>query len=261
LQESNTCLHFSVFSLLYLQISIKENILPSVSIVIPAYNEEKRLPKTLEKIKDYLSKTGIDAEVLVVDDGSTDATAAAASQYGAIVVKNPGNHGKGYSIAHGFSEAKGKIIFFSDADLSTPIEFMEPFLALHNEGFDIVAASRAVPGAAKKIKQPFYRDFMGRTFNLFVQVLTGLKIHDTQCGFKSFKRDCAMEILKRRTIDGFGFDVEFLYIAKMLKYKICESPVEWFDAPGTKVNPLRDSAKMFFNLIEILIKRLSGRYR
>ncbi|PKL91910.1 MAG: glycosyl transferase [Candidatus Goldiibacteriota bacterium HGW-Goldbacteria-1] len=244
-----------------MHINFKEKNLPSVSIVIPAFNEENRLPKTLELIRDYLVKSGTDAEIIVVDDGSSDATVSIAEKYGVSVIKNPGNRGKGYSVAHGFLKSSGEIIFFSDADLSTPIEFMAPFIKLHNDGFDIVVASRAVPGAFKKIKQPFYRDFMGRTFNLFVKTMTGLKINDTQCGFKSFRRSCALEIVKRRTIDGFGFDVEFLYIAKLLKYKICESPVEWFDAPGTKVNPLRDSAKMFFNLIEIVFKRLSGRYK
>jgi len=237
--------------------------LPKISIVIPAYNEEKRLPRTLDTIKNYLQERKLDAEVIVVDDGSTDATAAVAAMTTGInitVIKNPGNRGKGYSVSHGFSKSEGNVIFFTDADLSTPISFIEPFMKQHESGYDVVAASRAVPGAAKKVRQPFYRDFMGRIFNLFVRAFTGLKLRDTQCGFKSFRRECALEIIKRRTIDDFGFDVEFLYIANMLKYRICEYPVEWYDVPGTKVNAVRDSARMFLDLLDINLKRLKGRY-
>ncbi len=237
--------------------------MPKISIVIPAFNEEKRLPRTLDTIKNYVLSKKLDAEVIVVDDGSSDATAAAAAMTSGInitVIKNPGNRGKGYSVAHGFSKAEGEIIFFTDADLSTPVSFIEPFLKQHEAGFDIVAASRAVPGSAKRVKQPFYRDMMGRVFNFFVRLLTGLKLRDTQCGFKSFKKECAAEIIKRRTIDDFGFDVEFLYIANMLNYKICEYPVEWYDVPGTKVNAFKDSLKMFIDLIDINIKRIKGRY-
>ncbi len=225
-----------------------------VSIVIPAFNEELRLGSTLAKIKDYLDSRGFEHEVIVVDDGSSDKTAQVAEDFKGLslrVLKNEKNSGKGYSINRGMLEARGNLILFSDADMSTPIEFFDSFIEHHERGFDIVIASRAIDRSLVRKKQPFLREMMGRVFNLFVRLITGLPIKDTQCGFKSFKRQAVQTIYPKQTIFDFGFDVEILYIAKMRGYKIMEAPVEWYDSPASKVSALKDSFMMFFDLIRI----------
>lgn len=225
-----------------------------VSIVIPAFNEEKRLASTLSRIKLYLDSRGGKHEVIVVDDGSTDKTAQVAEEFRGLslrVLKNEKNSGKGYSINRGMLEAGGDIVLFTDADMSTPIEFFDHFIKHHENGYDIVIASRAIDRSLIKKKQPFFREIMGRIFNLCVRLITGLQIKDTQCGFKSFKRRAVREIYPKQTIYDFGFDVEILYVAKMSGFKIMETPVEWYDSPATKVNALKDSFMMFIGLIRV----------
>jgi dolichyl-phosphate beta-glucosyltransferase len=234
----------------------------SVSVVIPAYNEEKRLPFTLEKIKKYFDSRDLAYEVIVVNDGSTDNTVEKAKSFSGLnlrVIDNRQNHGKGYCVRAGMLDARNDIILFSDADMSTPIEYLDAFLKLHEQSFDVIIASRAIDRKLVKAKQPLFREIMGRIFNFSMQAITGLRIRDTQCGFKSFKREAAGIIFKRQTIPGFGFDAEVLYIAKVHGFKIKETPVEWYDAPGTKVSVF-NSAKAFIDLVDIKIKHLKGLY-
>ena len=233
----------------------------SLSLIIPAYNEEKRLPNSLKIIREYLENRISDYEVLIIDDGSTDNTASVSEPgLNMRVVKNIKNMGKGYSINNGVKEASKDIILFSDADLSTPIEFIEPFMKAHEQGFDIISASRAVKGSVKNKKQPFYRDLMGKIFNLFVRIVTGLPIKDTQCGFKSFTNKCAKDVYSKQTVFDFGFDVEILFIAKHRGYKILEHPVNWHDVEGSKVNAIRDSVKMFAELFTVRSNAKKGLY-
>ena len=199
----------------------------------------------------------------IVSDGSTDNTVPIAADFKGLnirIFENKENRGKGYCVNIGISNAQNDIILFSDADLSTPIEHLDDFISLHSEGFDVVIASRALDRKMILQKQPFLRDTMGRFFNFFVRKITGLEIKDTQCGFKSFKKNAAKQIFSRQTIFDFGFDVEILYIAKLHEYKIKETPAAWSDSPGTKVSPLKDSAKMFFDLIDIRQKHKKGVY-
>ncbi len=235
----------------------------SVSIIIPAYNEEKRLPDTIEKIIDFVNKYKLNAEIIVINDGSTDKTAEIVLKYNKNnirLINNEKNMGKGFCINRGVMESKNEIILFSDADLSTPIEFLIPFLKNHEMGYDIVIASRACKGAEKKIKQPFIRDTMGKIFNIFVRTILGLNIKDTQCGFKSFKNNIAKDVFSKQTIFDFGFDPEILFIAQKKGYKIKEHPVEWYNSEGTKVKAIKDSFKMFFELFKIKKNYKKGLY-
>ncbi|MGD0566239.1 MAG: dolichyl-phosphate beta-glucosyltransferase [Candidatus Goldiibacteriota bacterium] len=234
-----------------------------VSIIIPAYNEEKRLPATLQKISAFIKKKKLKAEIIVVDDGSTDNTSGAALAFKGAkirVIKNPGNMGKGYSVKNGAMGASGDIILFTDADLSTPIKHLEEFIAFHKKGYDVVIASRDLVESKVMVPQSHLREFGGKFFNLMVRVVTGLMVHDTQCGFKSFTKKAAGIIFPRQTIFNFGFDVELLYIASRRGLSIKESAVEWYNDSATKVKFLRDSVKMFAELFIIRFNGAGGRY-
>ena len=229
----------------------------NLSIIIPAYNEEKRLGRTLEEIRTYFQDKDCVYEVIIVDDGSSDNTTFVASdsllakESKLKVVKNEINRGKGFSVRRGMADAIGELILFSDADLSTPIEEIEK-LNLHLlNGFDAAIGSRSIQGSQVKEPQPKYRVLMGKTFNLMVRAFVLKGFIDTQCGFKLFKKKCIENILPKMKINGFSFDVEMLYIATSNGYKIKEVPVVWIDSKGSKVNPLYDSAKMFMDLIFI----------
>jgi dolichyl-phosphate beta-glucosyltransferase len=236
--------------------------MPSVSIIIPAYNEEKRLPGTLSRVKKFLSAAKIRAEIIVVDDGSSDGTAALVKKEKSVkLVSNKINSGKGFSIKRGALAAKRDIVLFTDADLSTPIAFLKPFMREHAAGVDVVVASRDIAGSKVKVPQNIFRETAGKIFNLFVRAITGLPIHDTQCGFKSFTRKAAREIFSRQTIPGFGFDAEALFIAKKHGLKIREYPVEWYNSPATKVSFFTDSLRMFAELFKIRFNDLKGLYK
>ena len=226
-----------------------------VSIVIPAYNEERRLGRTLERICGYTPTCCTIREIVVVDDGSTDGTVPLVERWTengcrTRLLRNPGNRGKGYSVRHGVLEARSPVILFSDADLSTPIEEIERLYPAI-ERAPVVIGSRALPESVLEVHQPLYRELSGRAFNLFFQAVVLPGVHDSQCGFKMFEREAARDIFSRLTIDGFGFDIELLYLARRLGYAIEEVGVRWIDDPDTKVTLFRDAPRMFADLVRV----------
>ncbi len=238
---------------------------PSLSVVIPAYNEEERLPGTLEKVASYLSSRGREFEILVVDDGSTDGTAEVALSFSSRVplrvLRNERNRGKGYSVRRGMLEARGELRLFTDADLSTPIEELPKLeRAILEEGFDVAIASRGLPQSKLVVRQPLWREMLGRAFNLYIQALLLPGIWDTQCGFKLFTAEAAEEVFRRTTLEGFGFDFEALYIAKKLGFKIKEVPVTWVHSPKTKVKVLRDGISMGLDALKVRANDLKRLY-
>ncbi|MBI2298565.1 MAG: glycosyltransferase family 2 protein [Armatimonadetes bacterium] len=223
--------------------------LVDISVVIPAYCEEQRLGPTLSRMREYLTQRGGTAEIIVVDDGSADHTSGVARESLAgyprhEVLRNEPNAGKGASVRRGMLAAAGEVVLFSDADLSTPIEEMEKLLAAHAEGAHIAVGSRALRESRIEVHQSRLRETMGRCFNLFIRAFVLGGIRDTQCGFKSFKRETIVPIFRRQTIERWGFDVEILYIARRLGYTVAEVPVVWRNDEATKVNAGADGLKM-----------------
>jgi dolichyl-phosphate beta-glucosyltransferase len=241
--------------------------LPSLSIVIPAYNEERRLPPTLSAVRAYLDARAFpDAEILVVDDGSRDGTAAlveAVAREDARVhlLRNPGNRGKGYSVRHGMIQARGEWILFSDADLSAPIEELDKLLqAALDRGAQVAIGSRALDRSLIGVHQSRWRELIGIALNRVMRVVTGLPFADTQCGFKLYARDAARLIFARQQLDGFSFDVEDLFIARVLGIAATEVAVRWNNVEGTKVG-IMVGPQFFLDLLMIHYYRLGGRYR
>jgi len=241
---------------------------PKLSIVIPAFNEAARLPRALAKIRAYLLERKLNAEVIVVDDGSTDATARiveeAAPEWprelGTLrLVSNGENRGKGYSVRHGMLEARGSIALFTDADLSAPIEELEKLLAALCNA-EVAFGSRAVDRRLITVHQSRLREIAGIIFNRFVRVITGLPFEDTQCGFKAFVMDRARIIFEQQRIERFGFDPEILFLAKRHGLRSVEVPVLWAHDPATKVNVYSDSVQMFLDLLVIRWNAILGRY-
>lgn len=236
-----------------------------LSIVIPAFNEENRIEDTISRIQQYLDKQAYSSEIIVVDDGSYDNTTIlveklALEMQNLILVKNGENKGKGYSVRNGFLHSSGQFLLFSDADLATPIEEIEKLLFHLNNGYEVAIGSRALKESDIQIHQPWHRETMGKVFNLLVRALIVGNFKDTQCGFKCFLRNAALEICKRQKMERFSFDVEMIYIAQKLGYKVREVPIQWFDCPHSKVNALKDSYKMFMDLMKIRINVLKGFY-
>jgi dolichyl-phosphate beta-glucosyltransferase len=220
---------------------------PFLSVVIPAYNEARRLGPTLEAVSAYLA--GTPHEILVVDDGSRDETSAVAGRVAGVrVLRLETNRGKGAAVRHGMLEARGEWVLMSDADLSTPIDEYDRLKEHLKAGADIAIGSRGLRQAEIEVSQPFYRVFMGKTFNLLVQALLLPGIWDTQCGFKLFSRSAARAVFERVGLSGFGFDVEAVYIAKRLGLRVDEVPVRWRNDPDTRVNAWRDSLRTFREL-------------
>ncbi len=237
-----------------------------LSVVIPAYNEEKRIERTLREIIAYLKSKPFMSEIIIVNDGSSDKTFDTAKAIlngfeGSQIVSRTENKGKGYSVREGVLNAGGDIILFSDADLSTPIQEFDKLHEWIKKGYDIVIGSRAVKGAEVVVHQNMLRECMGKIFNIFVQALTLRGLNDTQCGFKCFRGKTAQDVFTRQTIMGFGFDVEILFIARILGYKLKESPVRWLNAPKSKVSIFRDPLKMFLDLFKIRLNHILGRYK
>jgi dolichyl-phosphate beta-glucosyltransferase len=241
---------------------------PELSIIIPAFNEEKRLPRTLERIRGYLaSRPGRleSTEVLIVDDGSRDGTAQVATEWsqrlpGWRLVSNGENRGKGYSVRHGMLEARGRITLFTDADLSSPIEECEKLFAAIDSGYQVAVGSRALDRTLIEVHQPRYREVAGIIFNLFVRLFIRIPIHDTQCGFKAFVREPCAIVFEQQRIEGFGFDPEILYLARHHGLREAEVPVRWANDPATKVNMARESIRMFGDLLVIRWNGVRGRY-
>jgi len=241
---------------------------PELSIIIPAYNEEKRLPRTLARIRDYFTDArahGREIEILVVDDGSTDGTARVAQEWMREMpclrlISNNMNRGKGYSVRHGMLEARGRVVLFTDADLSSPIEESEKLLAAIEAGSDVAIGSRAMDRTLIKVHQSRLREIAGIIFNSFVKLFTGLPFQDTQCGFKAFVRERSKIIFEQQRVERFGFDPEILFLAQRHGLRSTEVPVRWAHDDATRVNVMRDSLQMFGDLLFIRWNCLLGRY-
>jgi glycosyltransferase involved in cell wall biosynthesis len=239
---------------------------PELSIIIPAVNEERRLPETIEKVHKYLTDRGFCAEVLVVDDGSTDRTSeivdAAAERFPEVRrITNPTNHGKGFAVRQGMLEARGEIALFSDADLSTPIEEADKLIAAIREGcYDGAIGSRNLDRRLIETHQSALREAGGRLFHLAVRLLTGLPFADTQCGFKAFRCDRARGLFEQQRIVGFGFDPEILYLAERHGLRVVEVPVRWAHDPRSKVRLLSDGPRMLGELWTIRRNAWRGLY-
>ena len=248
---------------------------PFLSVVIPAYNEATRLPVTLERVMQYLEGRDYTYEVLVVDDGSEDATADIVDEVAARhpdlgVVRNP-HRGKGYAVRTGMLKARGRFILYSDADFSAPIEEIEKLLPHLKGRYSIAIGSREGSGAVR-YDEPFYRHLMGRVFNTFVRLVALPQFHDTQCGFKAFRRDAAYTLFRNLHLYGdnaadvkgamvTGFDVEVLYLGLKWGYKIKEVPVRWYYSKGANVNPLKDSYRMLRDIFKVRLNDVRGVYR
>jgi glycosyltransferase involved in cell wall biosynthesis len=235
-----------------------------LSIVIPSYNEELRLPATLERIAEFLPSLGAETEILVVDDGSKDDTAEVAESFrkkfpSLRVLSNGVNRGKGYSVRHGMLEARGHSVLFTDADLSAPIE-EAPKLLQALKTHDVAIGSRALDRSLITVHESRFREFAGIIFNTIVRLTLRLPFVDTQCGFKAFRRDSCRIIFEQQRIERFGFDPELLYLARHHGLQTVEIPVRWAHSPATKVNMLRDSILMFLDVFTIRLNALAGRY-
>ena len=237
---------------------------PLLSLVIPAYNEESRLPATLRSVSDALEAYGEPYEVLVVVNGSTDRTAdvvkAAAKRDSNIKLIVTPLAGKGRAVKIGITESSGDRIVFADADLSTPIEEVVALADRLNHKYQVVIASREGHGA-HRYSEPYTRHLMGRVFNLVVRMLAVPGIQDTQCGFKAFSRECARDVFRRQRIDGFGFDVELLFLARQRGYGILEVPVTWVYSDNTRVDKVRDTIRMFRDVLRVRLNAIRGTYR
>ncbi len=238
-----------------------------LSVIIPAYNEEKRIGGTLEKIESYLQGSSLasEVEIILVDDGSVDGTVeaakGAAGELACKVLENGTNKGKGYSVRRGMLAASGNLVLFSDADLSTPIEELRNMLPFFDKGFDVVIGSRAVEGSVLEVPQPPIRQAMGKVFNFIIRVVVLGGFSDTQCGFKCFKKEAAEKVFTLQKLNGFSFDVEALYIAKRLGLKVYEMPVRWIDSPDSRVSIIGSPFFMILELLKIRLNALRGFYR
>ncbi len=231
---------------------------PLLSIIIPAYNEEARLPESLQQVAEFVAEQSYAVEVIVVNNNSHDATPHIAREFAAthpyLRVFDEPRQGKGAAVKAGMLAGRGEYLFFCDADFSMPVKEISKFMPPALDGYDVAIASREMPGA-RRIGEPEYRHLMGRVFNLIVRLLAIPRIQDTQCGFKVFRRDVALEVLPLQTISGWGFDVELLFIALRRGYRLVEVPITWYYRPQSRVNPLRDSLRM---VMEVLRVRLNG---
>ncbi len=238
---------------------------PTYSIVIPAYNESARLAGTLEKVLAYVHERGWNAEVIVVNDGSRDNTAEIAGKFAVKdptlrVVENPGNRGKGYSVRNGMLHARGRIVLFSDADLSSPIEEASKLIAALEAGADIAIGSRWLRAETQTQRQPLHRQIFGRIFNLLLRLSLGLHFADTQCGFKAFTQGAVQAIFPLQKIERWGFDPEILFLARKFGFKVEEIPVAWGHSGGTRIHPLIDGSRMFMEMLHIRWNDLTGKY-
>ena len=236
---------------------------PLLSIIIPALNEEDRLPESLTKVVGFLEDQAYPAEVLVVDNGSTDRTAAIGQEFAARhsnlrLLQDP-HRGKGLAVRRGLLAAQGEYRFICDADLSMPIEEVSRFLPPALEGYDIAIASRETPGAVR-YGEPAYRHWIGRVFNQAVKLLAVPGFEDTQCGFKCFRAQAGEDLFRVQRLDGWTFDVEVLFIALRRGYRVVEVPIPWYYNPGSRIRPVRDAFGMLADLFRIRANWRRGLY-
>jgi glycosyltransferase involved in cell wall biosynthesis len=239
---------------------LNKNLTPFLTIVIPAHNEENRLPGTLEQIFRFLEQQAFSCEVLVVENGSTDRTYEVAQEFASRhanlqVIQND-RRGKGLAIQRGVKEARGEYVFLCDADLSMPVEEINKFIPPQLDHPDIAIASREAPGSVR-YNEPYYRHLTGRVFNTLIRLLVLPGLQDTQCGFKCIRAKVARDIFPYQTLTGWAFDVELLYIARCHGYQILEIPIQWYFNADSKISIFRDSLRMFLDLL--LIRRNARR--
>ncbi len=238
---------------------------PQYSIVIPAYNESARIPATLHSVLDCIRQHGWTAEIIVVNDGSCDRTAEVVRDFAAHapevrLVENPGNRGKGYSVRNGILQAQGKVVMFTDSDLSAPIEEATLLFAAIDAGADIAIGSRWLDKSRQTHRQPLYRQFFGRCFNAVTRAVMGLHFADTQCGFKAFTQAAAQTVFQLQTIERWGFDPEILFIALKRGFNVVEVPVSWSHDERTRMSYLKDGVTMLEEIARIRWNALTGRY-
>jgi dolichyl-phosphate beta-glucosyltransferase len=238
---------------------------PKYSIVIPAYNEGQRITATLDKVLAYIGQQGWSAEIIVVDDGSRDDTPAIVRGYAerhpsVRLLQNPGNRGKGYSVRHGMLNARGDLLLFSDADLSSPIHEVTKLFAALADGAEVAIGSRWLRSELQTERQPFYRQLFGRIFNLHLRLLLGLGFKDTQCGFKAFTAHAAQVVFPRQKIERWGFDPELLFLARKFGLPVREIAVEWAHDDRSKISYLKDGLHMGLETLKVRWYSLTGQY-
>jgi glycosyltransferase involved in cell wall biosynthesis len=236
---------------------------PFLSLIIPAYNEERRLPDTLEQVAAFLERQAYSYEILVVENGSHDRTLEIARQFAArhpaMCAIHEGERGKGRAVRRGMIEASGQYRFMCDADLSMPIDQLNRFLPPLQPDPQVVIASREAPGAVR-YHEPLYRHLGGRAINLMIRLLALPGLHDTQCGFKCFRSDIAADLFSRQTLTGWSFDVELLYIARLRGYRIVELPIPWYYGEASKVNAVQDAFKITLDILAVRRNARRGVY-
>ena len=239
------------------------NDIPLLSLIIPAYNEGKRLPQTMPQVIEFALAQPYRSEIIVVNNNSSDDTRAIAQEFAdefpLVRVLDEPEQGKGAAVRAGMLAASGEYLFMADADLSMPIEEVAKFLPPQLSDYDVAIASREITGAVR-YNEPHYRHFMGRIFNFLVRVLAVPGFQDTQCGFKCFRRQVALDILPNQSINGWAFDVELLHIAQRRGYVIVEVPIHWYYRANSRINPLNDAINMFREVIKIRLRGRSGHY-
>ena len=235
------------------------------SFIIPAYNESERLRGSLPKVLDYIHQQRLQAEIIVVNDGSTDGTAEVVRDFAARdpevhLLENPGNRGKGYSVRNGMLHSNSDVLLFTDADLSSPIYEASKLFEALAQGADIAIGSRWLQAGLQTERQPLYRQVYGRLFNLGLRIVLGLTYRDTQCGFKAFTRTAARTIFSRQRVERWGFDPELLFLANKLKLRTVEVPVEWAHDHRSRINPLRDGLNMGVEMLMVRWNDIRGLY-
>ena len=236
------------------------------SLILPAYNESERLTSSLPKVLEYVRQRRLDAEIIVVNDGSKDDTADIVRRFADAdpcirLLENPGNRGKGYSVRNGMLHARGDVMLFSDTDLSSPICEADKLFAAIRGGADVAIGSRWLQRELQTERQPLLRQLYGRLFNLGLRIMLGLNLKDTQCGFKAFTREAAHIIFPRQRVERWGFDPEILFLAKKFKLKTVEVPVEWAHDHRSKISPLRDGLRMGAEVLQVRWNDIRGRYK